>query len=284
MRIGRRATHVGALQHGEVIYLLQVFFRLGAKRGSVFAGKQRLQMLPGQRNMEQPQRDAAVVFTPHQQRVRPAAPGLRVRNLHHRRARTPTYLRIPGHCPVENRERKCSLAVVREHHQVISPERLPEFLKLRCSLPARSCRTSFFCGNKQPWWWHICRPKAQPAAIVLANFQEIEAVPSHPLAVALDQFQHEFIHAVSCFKTKICKESPLGNFLRTGHREPQPTLGRSVYPYLRHGHRHHIVEMVQVPRPNRHAVPIRYAHHFQACCRHIKRSGPGLEPASIDSG
>src|ERR1700722_14065020 len=67
MRIDRRATHVGALQHGEVVDLLQVFFCPGTKRGSVFAGKQRLQMLPGQRHMEQPERDAAVVFTPHQQ-------------------------------------------------------------------------------------------------------------------------------------------------------------------------------------------------------------------------
>ena len=85
------------------------------------------------------------------------------------------------------------------------------------------------------------------------------------------------------FETKICEETALADFFRAGHREPQPTLECPVYPDLRHWHRHHIVEMVQVPRSYRHAFPVRNTNHVEACGRHVKRSCLGLESAAIDS-
>ena len=120
----------------------------------------------------------------------------------------------------ENGERERSLAVVREHDQVVAPEGCTQGFKLGGSLPGCPSCTSLFGGNEEPRLGQACRLQRQAAAIVVADFEKVEAAPAHPVAIALYQFEDKLVNAVLRFESKVCEEAALADFFGAGHCEP----------------------------------------------------------------
>src|SRR5581483_4058573 len=120
------------------------------------------------------------------------------------------------------------------------------------------------------------------AAIVGAKLQVLQLSQVDALPIAFDDLQDELVLAFLRLKSEFRSEASVRNLLGTGHSEPQSALQFSVHEGANHGHRHDIVNVIEIPRPHRHALAVRSANHLDHGCGHVESMGDGFEAAAID--